>query len=160
MFQIEYDGQYHEATTLNAALDWAKQLVSESPYRLDGCTVEQDELTGTWYVQGVADGRRVGPAVIISSPDAGTPAAAVNADANVSASSPLRINHPVYADVEFDGWTRRVVISGTTSAEVFGKAARWLAHIRPPVHISAVRPINRRRDHYFALEIYFDEPAP
>ena len=27
MYEIEYAGRYHEATTLNAALDWAKQLV-------------------------------------------------------------------------------------------------------------------------------------
>ena len=160
MFQIEYDGQYHEAATLNAALDWAKQLVADSSYRLDGCTIEQDELTNTWYVQGVVDGNQVGAAVVISGPDAGTPPPVASHEPEGTVSSSTRNNHRAPADTEFDGWSRLVVISGTTPAEVFGKVAGWLADQRSPVHVTAVRPITRRPDRYFALEVYFDEPEP
>ncbi len=162
MYEIEYAGQYHEATTLNAALDWAKQLVADEPHQLDGCDIEHDELTNTWYVQGVADGQHIGAAVVISGPDAGTPQADTTSGSPSLTSpslSPIR-GGAAYVDVEFDGWARCVVISGTTSAEAFGKVAGWLARLQSPVHITAVRPITRRSDRYFALEVYFDEVLP
>lgn len=98
-YRVEYKGEDVELATMDAALDAARHAIATDIGRLDGWAVEHDEQADDWFVQGVRNGRRIGPAAVISS--AGR------------------------AGV-YEEWERRVVFVGQTPAEAFAMAAEWL----------------------------------
>ena len=99
-FRLEYNGEDVELATMDAALDAARHAIAHDIGRLDGWAVEHDEQADDWLVQGVRNGRRIGPTAVISA----------------------AVRQPVI----FEEWERRVVFVGQTPAEAFAMAADWL----------------------------------
>lgn len=100
VYRVEYNGEDVELATLDAALDAARHAIAHDIGRLDGWSVEHDDRHDDWFVQAVHDGRRIGPAAIITS----------------AGREPVVIEE----------WERRVVFVGETPAEAFAMAAAWL----------------------------------
>ncbi|MFF5078940.1 hypothetical protein ACFY36_17950 [Actinoplanes sp. NPDC000266] len=111
-YRVEYNGEDIDFATLDAALDRARRVIADDIGRLDGWTVEHDETVNDWFVQGVRNGRRIGPTAIVTGPR-GTQAA-------------------TGAPTVYEEWERRVVFIGRTPAEAFAMAAEWLTR-RPDV---------------------------
>ncbi|XVU23344.1 hypothetical protein ACQPZJ_39765 [Actinoplanes sp. CA-054009] len=112
-YRVEYNGEDIDFATLDAALDRARRVIADDIGRLDGWTVEHDETVNDWFVQGVRNGRRIGPTAVVTGPR-GTPAAVAG------------------APTVYEEWERRVVFIGRTPAEAFAMAAEWLTR-RPDV---------------------------
>ena len=114
-YRVEYEGEDIEFATLDAALDCARSAIVNDVGGIDGWAVEHDERINDWFVQGVRNGRRVGPTAVVSGP--------------VSyAAEPRRLGAPSV----FEEWERRVVFIGETPAEAFAMAAAWLER-RPDI---------------------------
>jgi hypothetical protein len=116
-YRVEYNGEDVELSTLDAALDNAKNAIAADIGPISGWTVEHDETINDWFVQGVRNGAPVGPTAVVSGPE---PMAQVTETGGV------------YSAGDAEDWARRVAFTGGSPAEVFGKAATWLAH-RPDV---------------------------
>ncbi|MEV4343869.1 hypothetical protein AB0J83_05265 [Actinoplanes sp. NPDC049596] len=111
-YRVEYNGEDIDFATLDAALDRARRIIADDIGRLDGWTVEHDETVNDWFVQGVRNGRRIGPTAVVTGPR-GTRAV-------------------TGAPTVYEEWERRVVFIGRTPAEAFAMAAEWLTR-RPDV---------------------------
>lgn len=111
-YRVEYNGGDVELSTLDAALDNAKNAIATDVGPISGWTVEHDETINDWFVQGVRHGRPVGPTAVVSGPE----------PVLSPASAPPQPGH------EPDGWVRRVSFSGSSAAEAFATAASWLAN--------------------------------
>jgi hypothetical protein len=111
-YRVEYNGEDIELATLDNALDNAKNAIAADVGPISGWTVEHDETINDWFVQGVLDGTPVGPTAVVSGPE---PTASTAPSGRV------------YATGDTDDWTRRVSFTGATPAEVFDRAAAWLA---------------------------------
>lgn len=109
-YRVEYNGGDLEVTTLDAAMDNAKNAIAADLGPISGWTVEHDESINDWFIQGVLNGEPVGPTAVITGPDPMV--------ASVAAPS-----HPAR---DTDGWLQRVSFSGQTVAEAFGAATSWL----------------------------------
>ncbi|SNY60215.1 hypothetical protein [Paractinoplanes atraurantiacus] len=114
-YRVEYNGEDIDFATLDAALDRARRVIADDIGRLDGWTVEHDETVNDWFVQGVRNGRRIGPTAVVTGPRGTTTAAAVTG-----------------APTVFEEWERRVVFIGRTPAEAFAMASEWLTR-RPDI---------------------------
>jgi hypothetical protein len=115
-YRVEYNGDDLELSTLDAALDHAKNAIAADLGPISGWTVEHDETINDWFVQGVRNGAAVGPTAVVS----GEPM------------TPVAETGGMYSSGDAEDWARRVSFTGGTPAEVFGKAATWLAR-RPDV---------------------------
>jgi hypothetical protein len=109
-YRVEYNGGDIEVTTLDAALDNAKNAIAADVGPISGFSVEHDETINDWFVQGVRNGSPVGPTAVVSGPEAVVTATAT----------------PTPAD-EGDGWVQLVSFSGPTAADAFATATNWLA---------------------------------
>ena len=115
-YRVEYNGEDIELATLDAALDTAKQTIATDIGPLSGWTVEHDESINDWFVQGVLDGKAVGPTAVITGPEPMLTAP----------------SFPRHAPAAADDLARRMSFSGATPSEVLGMASSWLAG-RPEV---------------------------
>jgi hypothetical protein len=109
-YRVEYNGGDIEVTTLDAALDNAKNAIAADVGPISGWTVEHDETINDWFVQGVRNGTPVGPTAVVSGPEPMFTATA----AAVPPGDP-------------DGWLQRVSFTGPTAADAFATATNWLA---------------------------------
>ncbi|XVV10555.1 hypothetical protein ACQP2X_37790 [Actinoplanes sp. CA-131856] len=112
-YRVEYNGEDIDFATLDAALDRARRIIADDIGRLDGWTVEHDETVNDWFVQGVRNGRRIGPTAVVTGPRGTT--------------TPVTGAPTVYEE-----WERRVVFIGRTPAEAFAMATEWLTR-RPDI---------------------------
>jgi hypothetical protein len=120
-YRVEYNGGDIEVTTLDAALDNAKNAIAADVGPISGWTVEHDETINDWFVQGVRDGSPVGPTAVISGPEEMIAATAAP-----------------QSDTGSDGWVERVSFTGTTAAEAFATATTWLSSRASVVTVSDV----------------------
>ena len=107
-YRVEYNGEDIDFATLDAALDCARNAILDDLGRLDGWSVEHDETINDWFVQGVRNGRRIGPTAVVSGPRMAERAVEIGAPS------------------VYDEWARRMVFVGRTPAEAFAMAAAWL----------------------------------
>ncbi|WP_305786831.1 hypothetical protein [Symbioplanes lichenis] len=110
-YRVEYNGEELEVATLDAALDNAKHAIAADAGTIEGWTVEHDETINDWFVQGVLDGRQVGPTAVVTGPEPTLPAQTLTRHA------------PDRAETE----VRRMSCTGATPAEALEMAAAWLA---------------------------------
>ena len=68
-YRVEYNGEDIEVTTLDAALDSAKNAIAADVGRISGWTVEHDDAINDWFVQGVLEGTPIGPTAVVSGPE-------------------------------------------------------------------------------------------
>jgi hypothetical protein len=133
-YRVEYNGGDIEVTTLDDALDNAKNAIASDIGPISGWTIEHDETINDWFVQGVLDGNPVGPTAVVTGPE---PTGAVPSSGRV------------YAGGDAEDWARRVTFTGAGPAEVFDRAAAWFAG-RPAV--AAVQDVHWRPGE---LRIYY-----
>jgi hypothetical protein len=115
-YRVEYNGDDVELSTLDAALDNAKQAIATDVGPISGWSVEHDETINDWFVQGVLDGAPVGPTAVVSGPEQMT----------VAEPEPQPTGRGSSGE-DAEGWARVVSFTGLNPAEVFGKATTWLA---------------------------------
>jgi hypothetical protein len=60
-YRVEYNGEDIEVTTLDAALDSAKNAIAADVGPISGWTVEHDDAINDWFVQACWTGRRSDP---------------------------------------------------------------------------------------------------
>jgi hypothetical protein len=72
-YRVEYNGEDIEVTTLDAALDSAKNAIAADVGPISGWTVEHDDAINDWFVQGVLDGTPIGPTAVVSGPEPSGP---------------------------------------------------------------------------------------
>ncbi|GAA0511847.1 hypothetical protein Ade02nite_44480 [Paractinoplanes deccanensis] len=132
-YRVEYNGEDVDFATLDAALDRARKVIADDIGRLDGWAVEHDEAVNDWFVQGVRNGRRIGPTAVVTGPRG----------ARFSAGAPT-----VYEE-----WERRAVFIGRTPAEAFAMAAEWLER-RPDIQALGDVGWHRTADGH-QLRIYY-----
>jgi hypothetical protein len=112
VYRVEYNGGDIELTTLDSALDSAKQAIAADLDAITGFTIEHDETINDWFVQGVRSGERVGPTAVVSGPDpVGSPAPTGR----------------VYSAGDGEDWARLATFTGASPLEIFDRAAGWLA---------------------------------
>jgi hypothetical protein len=111
-YRVEYNGGDIEVTTLDDALDNAKNAIASDIGPISGWTIEHDETINDWFVQGVLDGNPVGPTAVVTGPE---PTGAGPSTGRV------------YAGGDAEDWARRVTFTGAGPAEVFDRAAAWFA---------------------------------
>jgi hypothetical protein len=139
-YRVEYNGEDVELSTLDAALDSAKNAIAADTGPISGWTVEHDETINDWFVQGVLNGTPIGATAVVSGPE------------------PMEMGQVaetggVYSAGQAEDWARRMIFHGDTPAEVFGQAATWLAR-RPDV--LAVSDVSVRPEAAgLQLRIYF-----
>jgi hypothetical protein len=142
-YRVEYNGEGIEVTTLDAALDSAKNAIAADVGPISGWTVEHDDAINDWFVQGVLEGTPIGPTAVVSGPEPiGLPPSPVPRDlgvvvgteadeAGIRATTTPRSRgreRGREGGREWDGeWVRVVGFGGSTPAEAFGKATAWLA---------------------------------
>src|SRR6185295_18271969 len=68
-YRVEYNGEDIEVTTLDAALDSARNAIAADVGPVSGWTVEHDDAINDWFVQGVLDGTAIGPTAVVSGPE-------------------------------------------------------------------------------------------
>jgi hypothetical protein len=120
-YRVEYNGGDIEVTTLDAALDNAKNAIAADVGPISGWTVEHDETINDWFVQGVLDGAPIGSTAVISGPEPVVSAAP----------APPPGQGP-------DGWVRCVSFTGATAADAFATATAWLSGRASVVTVSDV----------------------
>jgi hypothetical protein len=119
-YRVEYTGGDVEITTLDAAIETAKQAIAADVGPIAGWSVEHDETINDWFVRGYVDGEPVGATAIVSGPE------------------PTFVPDDRPRDVRGgDAWLRVATFDGATPAEAFGKATAWLAG-RPEVVVGDV----------------------
>src|SRR5919112_2409591 len=123
-YRVEYNGEDIEVTTLDVALDSAKNAIAADVGPISGWTVEHDDAINDWFVQGVLDGTPVGPTAVVSGPEPTAPTdprdlgVVVGAEADEARVRPTTTPRSRQAD----GWARVAVFGGSTPAEAFGNA--------------------------------------
>jgi hypothetical protein len=149
-YRVEYNGEDIEVTTLEAALDSAKNAIAADIGPISGWTVEHDDTINDWFVQGVLDGSPVGPTAVVSGPEPTAPpyprdlGVVVGPKADEARIRPTTT--PRSRRVE------AVSFAGGTPAEAFGQAVAWLAG-RPGADVSDVAW--RPTAHGGELRIYY-----
>jgi hypothetical protein len=136
-YRVEYNGEDIEVTTLDAALDSARNAIAADVGPISGWTVEHDDAINDWFVQGVLDGTPVGATAVVSGPE---PTALFAGSADHRDLGVVVGTDPYGTDIratttprsrqgkrEAVGWVHVVAFGGSTPAEVFGKATAWLA---------------------------------
>jgi hypothetical protein len=139
-YRVEYNGEDIEVTTLDAALDSAKNAIAADVGPISGWTVEHDDAINDWFVQGVLDGTPIGPTAVVSGPEpSGPPPVTDPRDLGVvvgAEADEVRIRPTTTPRSRGgDEWVRVVAFGGSTPAEAFGKATAWLAG-RPDVALT------------------------
>ncbi|GLY95960.1 hypothetical protein [Actinoplanes sp. NBRC 103695] len=132
-YRVEYNGGDLEVTTLDAALDNAKNAIASDLGPISGWSVEHDESINDWFVQGVINGEPVGPTAVISGPE--TMVAPVAAP-----------QHPART---IDGWVQCLSFSGPTAVEAFAAATNWLNARASVINVTDVSWSNGRLRVYF-----------
>jgi hypothetical protein len=122
-YRVEYNGGDIEVSTLDDALDNAKNAIASDIGPISGWTIEHDETINDWFVQGVLDGNPVGPTAVVTGPE---PTGVVPSTGRV------------YGGGDAEDWARRVVFTGSSPAEVFDRAAAWFAARTGPVAVQDV----------------------
>jgi hypothetical protein len=134
-YRVEYNGGDLEVTTLDAALDNAKNAIAADIGPISGWTVEHDETINDWFVQGVINGEPIGPTAVVSGPEPMVaPAAAPR--------------HPAR---DVDGWVQTLSFGGPTAAEAFAAATSWLNARASVIRVTDVSWSDGR------LRIYFTD---
>jgi len=110
-YRVEYNGDDIELATLDSALDNAKHAIASDVGPVSGWAVEHDETINDWFVQGVRDGRAVGPTAVVTGPEP-------------TMTAPT---FPRHAPAAADDEARRMTFTGATPAEALEMAATWLA---------------------------------
>ena len=138
-YRVEYNGEDIEVTTLDAALDSAKNAIAADVGPISGWTVEHDDAINDWFVQGVLDGTPIGPTAVVSGPEPiGPPPSPDPRDLGVVVGAQAdetgirATTSPRSAGVGGGEWVRVVGFGGSAPAEAFGKATALLAG-RPDV---------------------------
>ncbi|MFG1609995.1 hypothetical protein [Actinoplanes sp. NPDC049265] len=132
-YRVEYNGADLEVTTLDAALDNAKNAIAADLGPVSGWSVEHDETINDWFVQGVRHGEPVGPTAVISGPEP-------------MVSSVAAPQHPAR---DTDGWVRAVSFTGPTAAEVFAAATSWLSSRASVIRVTDVSLSHERLRLYY-----------
>jgi hypothetical protein len=129
-YRVEYNGEDIEVTTLDAALDSARNAIAADVGPISGWTVEHDDAINDWFVQGVLDGTPIGPTAVVSGPE---PTAAPPVDPRdlgvVVGTDPYGTGIRATTTPRSRGvdQVRVVAFRGSTPAEAFGQATAWLA---------------------------------
>jgi hypothetical protein len=137
-YRVEYNGEDIEVTTLDAAMDNAKNAIAADVGPISGFAVEHDETINDWFVQGVRNGTPVGPAAVVSGPE------------SVALATPA----PAY---DTDGWVQRISFTGATPAEAFATATNWLSGRATVVSVSDVSW--QTVGNGYRLRLYFQDGA-
>lgn len=147
-YRVEYHGSDVEVSTLDAAIEAAKDAILGDVGPVSAWTIEHDETINDWFVQGVTDGEPVGSTAVVAGPepmDVGvqldTPqhhydgiGGAPGLYRSQPSAGPSRPSAGPSSDEAF----RSVLFAGVTPGEAFGKATTWLAGRPNPVAISDV----------------------
>jgi hypothetical protein len=155
-YRVEYNGSDVEVTTLDSAIEGAKQAIAADVGPVSGWTVEHDETINDWFVQGVSNGSPVGSTAVVTGPE---PVMAQPEPVRPHQDAPgvYRARHPVgSAD---GGWLRSTSFTGVTAAEAFGRATAWLAGRPDSVEVSDVGWHATPAAGEFELRIHYHGPA-
>jgi hypothetical protein len=135
-YRVEYNGRDVEATTLDTAIEDAKNAIAADVGPVSTWTVEHDETINDWFVQGVINGSPVGSTAVIAGPEPTPelPAVPYRDDRR----SVYRSSHAAVQADEREEWLRSITFTGITPAEVFGRATTWLAARPDAVTLSDV----------------------
>lgn len=143
-YRVEYNGSDMEASTLDQAIEGAKQAIAADVGPVSGWAVEHDETINDWFIQGVTDGSPVGSTAVVSGPEpVMTPDPPARRRPGAGPGVPggpggiYGTRRPAGPD-DGDGWLRSISFTGVTPAEVFGKATTWLAARPDAVAVSDV----------------------
>ncbi|AGL19650.1 hypothetical protein [Actinoplanes sp. N902-109] len=110
-YRVEYNGEELEVENLDSALDNAKHAIAADLGQISGWAVEHDETINDWFVQGVLDGRAVGPTAVVTGPE---PTMAAD-------------TFPRHAPAAAEREALRMTFTGATPSEALQMAATWLA---------------------------------
>lgn len=127
-YRVVYNSIDVEANTLNAAIEYARTLITNDVGAVTAWTVEHDELINDWFVQATVEGSPVAYTATVVGPESVGPAE----EARVAAA---------YAPTDDPGDDERLrarSFTGVTPAEVFGKATAWLAGSPVPMGVADV----------------------
>jgi hypothetical protein len=123
-YRVEYNGEDIEVTTLDAALDSARNAIAADVGPISGWTVEHDDAINDWFVQGVLDGTPIGPTAVVSGPEPTVDPR----DLGVVVGDPYGPDIRATTNPRSRGTDMRLVtFGGSTPAEAFGQATAWLA---------------------------------
>jgi hypothetical protein len=161
-YRVEYNGSDVEVTTLDSAIEGAKQAITADIGPVSGYTVEHDETINDWFVQGVADGSPVGATAVVTGPEPvmTPPPPAPHAPAEgalYGTPAGYRPRHP--AGPDGDGWLRSTSFTGVTPVEAFGKATAWLAGRPDAIAVSDVGWHAAPDAGHFELRLHYRGPA-
>lgn len=127
-YRVVYNGIDVEENTLNGAIEYAKTLIVNDVGEMATWTVDHDELINDWFVQGVPEGSTVAYTATVVGPESVGPVE----------ESRVTDNYGPADEPGGDERLRAKSFSGVTPAEVFGKAAAWLAGSPAPVGVADV----------------------
>jgi hypothetical protein len=158
-YRVEYHGSAVEVSTLDAAIEAAKDAILGDVGPVSAWTIEHDETINDWFVQGVTNGEPVGSTAVVAGPepmDVGVQPDPPQHHNDGSGGAPglYRTQHSV--EPAGDEPLRSVLFAGVTPAEAFGKATTWLAGRPDSVTISDVswRPASEAEDSVH-LRVYY-----
>ena len=124
-YRVEYNGEDIEVTTLDAALDSARNAIAADVGPISGWTVEHDDAINDWFVQGVRDGTPIGSTAVVSGPE---PTVDPRDLGVVVGTDPHGTDIRATTTPRSRGTDMRLVtFGGSTPAEAFGQATAWLA---------------------------------
>ena len=130
-YRVEYNGRDVEASTLDAAIEDAKDAIAADVGPVSGWTVEHDETINDWFIQGVINGSPVGSTAVVTGPEptvVSDEAPPQHRDQRgTGAWQAYPASRPAEPLDDHEDWSRTLVFTGVTPAEVFGKATTWLA---------------------------------
>jgi hypothetical protein len=159
-YRVEYNGRDVEATTLDAAIEDAKDAIAADVGPVSGWTVEHDETINDWFVQGVVNGEPVGSTAVVSGPE---PTMVAETGPSAQYGPPAQHGPPpqhragVYGSPvgEHEEWLRAITFTGVTPAEAFGRATTWLAARPDAVDVGDVGWRAPSAGEAFELQIHY-----
>lgn len=140
-YRVEYNGSDVEISSLDAAVEAAKNAILSDVGPVSGWSIDHDEAINDWFIQGVRNGELIGSTAVVTGPEPvlGTDDFA-EPRRDAGGGAPRRYRARRAADPYDDGdeFLRSVSFVGTGATEVFGKATTWLAGRADAVQVNDV----------------------